>query len=263
MATPLEKSKARQDEDPAPLTKQEIVGLRAKLSPELQDEEWYTILTAATASAKAGPEAIPLIYELASEGLGNSPTDKEADEKAVRIQRRIKETLLKGTVLYGIAPALDSAFALAKIIRKEVQEHPGRKDSGFFQRRGQTLEEINSRGTDHLRRIYRHNLDDIYEKFGDDMDDLRFLTFDINYAWNLSEVGVLNFKSTELVILAALILQNARSEILWHLRGARRAGWSDECVTSVREVCVELGQRLGCRTSKVPQLGDVREDSNE
>lgn len=53
-----------------------------------------TIFTAAATSAHMGPEVIPLIYELVlSERAPRG--DKDSDEEAIKIVRRIKETLLK------------------------------------------------------------------------------------------------------------------------------------------------------------------------
>ncbi|CAM6103568.1 unnamed protein product [Calypogeia fissa] len=263
MATPQPQGQL-QEQDTEPLTKGEIVELRAQLSPELHEEEWYTILTVCTASAHAGPEALPMIYEIASSEKVNTLSGKEADEMAVRIQRRMKESLLKGSVLFGIPAALDAVFALLPHTRAEAEQHPARDDSGFFLRRGQTLEGVTSRGMEQLRKVYRHNLDQFKnEMMREDMQDLRMLTVEVHYGWNLSECTVLDFKSTEMVILAALIPQNARAETLWHLRGCRRAGWSDESIRSVRDVCLQLANRLGCRTSKIPTLEDVREDTNE
>lgn len=118
------------------------------------------------------------------------------------------------------------------------------------------------------------------------MEDLKALTLTINYGCKLSlssllleplsllfaslslpvgilsENSILDFPQTELVILSALVPQNAMSEIMWHLRGSRRAGWSDEVIQSVRRMALEVGKKAGCRINKVPELNDVREDEN-
>ncbi len=45
--------------------------------------------------------------------------------------------------------------------------------------------------------------------------------------------------------------------------GRVEAGWGREDVESVREVGVRVARRLGCRSDKVPGLGEVKEDSND
>ncbi|PWN50692.1 hypothetical protein IE53DRAFT_315273 [Violaceomyces palustris] len=249
--------------DPQPLTKQEILCFKNSLADSIRDQHWYTILTAATASAHAGAEAVPLIYEIASEDFKGRQGD-EVDREVVRIQRRIKESLLKGSVLFGIPAALDSVFSLLPLLRNDARSNPNRSDSGFFQRKGQTIDSVTERGMDQLGVIYRHNLTSILEeKMGSEMEDLKCLTLNINYGWILSENSVLDLPSTELVILSALVPQNVRSEILWHLRGCRRVGWNDREIESVRSTCLSVAKRLACRTNKVPSLDQVSEDSNE
>lgn len=115
-----------------------------------------------------------------------------------------------------------------------------------------------------LRRVYQHNLDQILEeKMSDNMQDLKFLTLEVNYGFNLANEDVIDWKDTELVVLAALVGQNCRAEVLWHMRGAMRAGWSREQVNSVREVAMSIAHRLGVRTDKVPTIEQVKEDSND
>ncbi len=58
----------------------------------------------------------------------------------------------------------------------------------------------------------------------DNMPDLRFLTLEINYGFTLACQEVMDWRLTELVVLAALVTQNCRAEVLWHMRGALRQG---------------------------------------
>jgi len=251
---------------------EDLRALRSRLHPSIQtSSEWYTVLTAATSAARVGAEAVPLIWKLA---LEEHATSSEADRQAVEVQRRIKEALVKGSVLFGIPAALDPLFALVPLLRADAAKHPARSDTDFFLRRGRAHEEsLTTVAHDGLRRVYRHNLDDILEnKFAKDNMDIQFLTMEINYGWNLTEYTILDFPSTELVILAALIPTPAvPTETKWHLRGCRRAGWSDDVIESIRQTCFAL-VRL-CRerglgmyswdAERVPSLQDVKEDSNE
>ncbi|KAK0565660.1 hypothetical protein OC844_001098 [Tilletia horrida] len=260
---------------PRTLAVADLRTLKDLLHPTLHRREWYTVLTAATSAARIGASAVPLLWQMAKdEHVSAHASAEEADRQAVEVQRRIKETLLKGSVLYGIPAALDPLFALMPHLRADAANHPGRSDDDFFLRRGRAHEaSLAQHAEDGLRRVYRHNLDEIKErKFARDTEDIRFLTMEINYGWNLTEFGILDFPSTELVILAALIPTPAvPSETMWHLRGCRRAGWSDDVIESVRQCCFALvalcrERQLGMFSwdaARVPSLGDVKEDSND
>ncbi|KDN47137.1 hypothetical protein K437DRAFT_267914 [Tilletiaria anomala UBC 951] len=101
----------------------------------------------------------------------------------------------------------------------------------------------------------------IDESFGN-CQDLVLLTFPINYGLILSNCKVIDLSETELVILAALALQNRRPETLWHLRGSRRAGSSDKAIESVRIVYLDIPRCLSKPTYKAPTLQEVSETSD-
>lgn len=136
-----------------------------------------TILAASTASSHVGNESLPLLYEMAIEEVTK-------DEEAITIARRLKETLLKGSVLFGIPPCLDSLFALEARIKKDVKGNPGRDDDGFSPRKGQSPfdKEVMERGRQQLKTIYRHNFDDIRPRFGNDSE--------FRSAYNLSGLSI-------------------------------------------------------------------------
>lgn len=79
------------------LTNQLVTSLRNQLHPSLSKagssiagragggDEWYLVLGSAFASAHKGAEALPLLYDMAVQG----------GEDGVRVQRRLKETVLK------------------------------------------------------------------------------------------------------------------------------------------------------------------------
>lgn len=180
------------------------------------------------------------------------------------LQRTIQECLTKGSVIFGIPHALDTVFTLLTHLRSTSSPLLDSSDSPRSSLLSQPLSSLTQPAHEALRRVYRHNLDPIIdEKMGENMEDLKFLTLELNYGWNLACEKVLDWKQTELVLLAALVGQNCRAEVLWHMRGALRAGWSREEVAGVREVAMAIAGRLGVRTDKVPPLSDVKEDSND
>ncbi|CAO1633031.1 unnamed protein product [Parajaminaea phylloscopi] len=266
----------------ARITRELIQQWRSALHPTLsRGQDWYTVLSAAAASAHIGKEACPEIYRLtadecdATDEIGQVRAQAQAqtslthtDVEVVNVQRRMKESILKGAVLYGIPSALESTFALVEAIRAADANLPEdrrgrRRDEGFFLRKDQTIEGVKERGEAQLANVYRHNFPDIDRKFGTDMEDTKLLTIPVFYGLILSENRVLDFASTELVILSALIPQNFRNETLWHLRGCRRAGWDDEVIESVRRTALLIGDWAGKKMDQVPTLQDVSEQRND
>ncbi|KAN0065329.1 hypothetical protein ACQY0O_001165 [Thecaphora frezii] len=235
-----------------------ILSFRDGLAPELQAEEWYTILVSLVASCHIGALNIVAIYTVADRLHSTSVADSQ------RIYTRILETLVKGSVLYGIPSSLETAFTLLSHLR--LHQPSSLPASTTPSARGalqsQPLSSLTPRAYEALGLIYQHNLAAIEEKMGHEMEDLKFLALQINYGWNLGEYTVLDVKSTEMAVLAALVAGGWRKEILWHFRGAKRVGWSEEAVRSVREKGVEMASRVGRRV-EVPDVDEVKEDSNE
>jgi alkylhydroperoxidase/carboxymuconolactone decarboxylase family protein YurZ len=93
-----------------------------------------------------------------------------------------------------------------------------------------------------LRRVYRSNLDNIFERFGPELAELQWLSTKVTYGLFLSPTSEdtpsepLTFPETEIIVLSSLAAQGAARETLWHLRGCLRAGFSAEDV--VRPVTV-------------------------
>lgn len=232
------------------------------MHPELQSWHWYVLIAGAAASAHRSAEAIPLLYEMAIDE--HAPRgSREHDQEAIMFQCRLKEALLKGSVLFGIATSLDGIFPLIPLLRRDAERDPGRNDAGFTLQDGQTIVGSAQRRTEQMALVYQHNLDEIIRRMGTETGDLKTLTIDINYGWNLSENRILDFPATELLIFAALVVKNLRAVTLWHLHGSRRAGWNDDVIESVRTTSVQLATQAGLRTDRVPSLHEVRDDTNE
>lgn len=247
------------------ITPKYIQELRQSFHADLPQDDWYVVLTSAFASAHLAAEAIPIIYEEAL-NLYAPHNQPKYDKEAIKIQRRIKESLLKGAIIYGIPSALDAIVAWIPILRKEYASEPGRNDSGTFHRKDRdtkTMAEYEDAAMNHLRPIYQHNLDSIFERFGQDANDIVRQTIHFGYGWNLSFTDILNFPSTELCLVSALILQNLRMEVLWHMRGALRSGLSPEVVRNVHQICLKIAKDAEIRTNKVPTLDEVSDHTNE
>lgn len=71
---------------------------------------WYIAAIAALAAASAGTET-PDLYRLATEGLSL--------EKEKLVQRRLKEAVLKTSLLYGVPKSLQALYPLYHSLREE------------------------------------------------------------------------------------------------------------------------------------------------
>ena len=131
----------------------------------------------------------------------------------------------------------------------------------------QNDEVTKKRGLEWLRRLYRQNLDPIFEKFEAHKDfgkltsiyssELQgyveqadvcvaaWVTESIVYGLFLSDQSVLDPVETEIVVLSGIMMQNLPSETGWHMRGMRRIGATKHDVeriwTCVSRRCLVYG----------------------
>lgn len=257
---------------PANITPSEIEHFRSTLSPNVRSKAWLLVLTSALVSCHHGPETVVPLYELAfSEAVSPLPSASNATESQLAevsrgVQRKIQETLVKGSIIFGIPQALDTVFVLLEHIRSTSPPSYLLTQDDFARASSiqHPISSLKAPAYEALDRVYKHNLTGILDgKMADNMPDLKFLTLEINYGFTLANQQVINWKETELVVLASLVTQNCRAEVLWHMRGALRAGWAREDVESVRQVSKDIARRLGVRTERVPGLEEVSEHSND
>ncbi|KAK4497789.1 hypothetical protein PRZ48_010443 [Zasmidium cellare] len=88
---------------------------------DILNANWYTIATTALAASSAGPEVVKL-YRFATKDLDL--------EKQKLVQRRIKEAVIKTSILYGGPKALQALFPLFKDLKEEeIDSYGPRYDS--------------------------------------------------------------------------------------------------------------------------------------
>ncbi|PWY99021.1 hypothetical protein BCV70DRAFT_207238 [Testicularia cyperi] len=293
-AAQREREEDEEEEELAPVTLDEILEFKSQLSAPLQDSGvWYLVILSALVSCHAGAECVVHVYEqlLREAGVSASPNTSDGNdagiqngksgdgqrfrEKSLELQRRIQELLVKGSVIYGIPGSLDTMFTLLSHLRRQRsdaeqqgQGHVPLLTASDFSRHhllSEPLSSLTQGAEEALRRVYQHNLDEILaSRMSENMQDLRFLTLEINYGFTLANQAIIDWKHSELVLLSALIPQrNCTNEIKWHLRGAARAGWSLDDIASLRSTAIRIARRCGYRLSKIPSLQDVSENSND
>ena len=187
-----------------------------------KDLTWLLVLTSALVSCHHGPGTVVQLYKLAlSESTIPNSNDNDEKKASQHIQRQIQEVLVKGSVIFVIPPSLDTIFPLLTHIRSSSPTYLLTQfDFSRSSSLSQPISSLTAPAHEALRRVYQNNLDEILDgKMGENMQDLKFLTLEINYGFNLANQSVIGWRETELVVLAALVGQNCRAEVLWHMRG--------------------------------------------
>lgn len=72
---------------------------------------------------------------------------------------------------------------------------------------------------------------------------LGWLSVEITYGLYLSDRSILDDIDTEIVVLSGIMIQNAKVETGWHLRGTRRIGVSHDDVELIQQ-CVSKATNL-------------------
>ncbi|KAI5796605.1 hypothetical protein EDC01DRAFT_652040 [Geopyxis carbonaria] len=213
---------------------------------------WYIIATAAFAAANE-PQRVTDIYKTAC-------ALRTVAERRV-IFRRIRETLLKSTMLIGLPRMLNAYFPLAAhVLATEGAETlgdwgdsvRGRGNAGDVERR--------RRGEEYLGNIYRGEVPRIranMEPIAPEVWDACIL----GYSEYLSEMGVLGRVETSQVTIACMVPLDVKTEVGWHMRGLIRNDGTVEHVREALEISLSVCEAAGVELKHgIPDMGVVAEE---
>jgi len=161
--------------------------------------------------------------------------------------------LVKLVSVVGVVRPLEAIFSIADIEREED------KDFSFSRECWQSGEANRQRGADWLAQIYRHNDASTAERMAAHKD-FRWLSIEITYGLYLSDRTILDAIDTELVVLAGIMIQNAKVETGWHLRGTRRIGVSYEDVETIQQCIEKAAAFCGLQLTRVPRVKDIEHE---
>jgi hypothetical protein len=116
---------------------------------------------------------------------------------------------------------------------------------------------IPDRGTKFLQRLYRENLAPICSSWGTYGADFMWMERAVIYGLFLSDHEVLSAVEAELVILASIMCQGLSAPTIWHLRGLRRLGVSEDDVESVQKAIEAVATWAGKSVEGWPRVKDV------
>lgn len=116
---------------------------------------------------------------------------------------------------------------------------------------------IPDRGTKFLQQLYRENLEPIFSSWGSYGPDFMWMERAVIYGLFLSDHEVLSAVEAELVTLASIMSQGLSGPTIWHLRGLRRLGVSEDDVESVQKAIEAVATWAGKSVEGWPRVTDV------
>ncbi|GAA6040665.1 hypothetical protein JCM8097_000865 [Rhodosporidiobolus ruineniae] len=203
---------------------------------------------------------------------------------------QIKEALVKSAVLVGVPKVIETLLELQDAVDEADRTR-------LFVRRdlegeGQTIAGRQASGRAGLNSVYQGQLEPIFERMHrDGLDDLRYLSETVTYGtfltpYNRPPPTALSAatapssapqpnldplahdpKLLSIVTLSALVPQRTEREILWHLRGAIRQGWTraevESLQSAVEDVCAACGVlEVGKGMPRVAEVDVLPEDKD-
>ena len=132
------------------------------------------------------------------------------------------------------------------------------KTCGSFRRPPQLDDAATQRGTAFLQALYKDNLAPIFSTFGSHAPYMEWLERSVIYGLFLSDHRVLTPVEAELTILTSIMCQGIRAPTIWHLRGLRRLGVSEEDVDRVQDAVKTIARWAGKEVDGWATAQDVR-----
>ena len=119
--------------------------------------------------------------------------------------------------------------------------------------------DINQRGTAFIQKLYQHNLSPIFQTWGSHREDFEWLEKSVIYGLFLSDHSILTKVESEIVILTSIMCQGLRAPTIWHLRGLRRLGLTNQDVGMVTAAVHIVANYCSKDSSQWPTIEDVAE----
>jgi hypothetical protein len=153
------------------------------------------------------------------------------------ILRRIKESLLKTGIIYGIPRVINAFRALVTALPS-----PEANETISIRNHITTPAETDARGLDYMRNIFRADLDPFVSTMDKYWPDLRTLVVTYIYGYYQSDVSVIDSITTSQLNIATLVPMDVTSEAGWHMRGLMRNGGTEEQLKFAFDTTMEIVQ---------------------
>ncbi|EME81078.1 uncharacterized protein MYCFIDRAFT_176406 [Pseudocercospora fijiensis CIRAD86] len=224
---------------------------------------WYAVAVCevpdsacALAASSAGHEVVRL-YRFAT--IGHPLETQKA------IQRRIKEAIVKTSMLYGASKALQALYPLFKDLKEEEIDHYGpRWDTVKDDFDGALLrpKERQRAGAEFFGTLWgpdaaRQNLEFTFNYCPD-----LYVQNIITLEWFVSEDGIFRPHETCMCTTAAIICSNSPVQAMWNTRGIVRQGGTLYQAKFTQQLALGIAGLYGAMTGKILPVEEIDFDDN-
>ncbi|ERS95801.1 uncharacterized protein SPSK_04531 [Sporothrix schenckii 1099-18] len=176
-------------------------------------ETWYCITACAFAACNQGG----FVGDVYKAAIASSDPDDIAHQQLVL--RRIKEALLKTSVIFGIPRTINAFRALVRALPS-----PAANEVASVRSHIARPADTDARGLAYMRNIFRADLDPFLDTMDQYWPDLRTLVVTTIYGYYQSDTTVLGAVATSQLNIATLVPMDVTAEVAWHMRGVIRNG---------------------------------------
>ncbi|PGH16738.1 hypothetical protein AJ79_01611 [Helicocarpus griseus UAMH5409] len=226
--------------------------VKSVLPDDLREDRWY-LLTAAALVASGKPTELGALYQY----ILDTEYPNLSIEQERRLATRFSDLLMKEWTLVGIPSVLMGVSALAKVERFVSAENTG------LQGKRQNIDfetDITERGTKLIQLLYKQNLEPIFNTWGSYKEEFAWLEKSVIYGLFLADQSVLSEVETLLVTLPSIMCQGWPGPAMWHLRGLRRLGRSEEDVEKVQQAVEAVAVWAGKSIEGWPRVTDIKDE---
>ncbi|KAJ5174151.1 uncharacterized protein N7482_000028 [Penicillium canariense] len=215
--------------------------------PQIVKAKWYIVAATALTAACAGDQ-VPALYHLATEGL-------TIEERKI-VQRRIKEAILKGGMLYGVPRLADALGPLGKVIPPDEMDHYGPRSE-----RPRTKEEEEkraARGKRYFETLWTPAVAQAEsERVAASHPDNYLLSLKLHYEYWISEDAILGPIETQMCNAALLICNRSPVQAIWHTRGVVRHGGSMEQARFAQDLGLAVAEQFEVKTGDITIVDQI------
>ncbi|KAJ3548264.1 hypothetical protein NM688_g5319 [Phlebia brevispora] len=212
-------------------------------SPSVITNPWYIIAIVAFASCNR-PEAVPVIFvhtlqelEAAQRKFG---TDEETSyNERLRLARRIRESLLKASLLCGAPRTINGMIALHEAMPEDLREKSVLRNTSL------TTEQCFLAGERVFRSMYGNTADGVQNVLNEIYPDFGWLTKLVGYGMVYGQTDILTQVETSYILVAGVIGMETPRQFGWHLANTRHGGASLQEAKAVRQICIEVAEHAG------------------
>ncbi|KAF2114573.1 hypothetical protein BDV96DRAFT_101408 [Lophiotrema nucula] len=212
-----------------------INALPAKAEASQAQDSWYCIAACSFAACSQGT-FVADVYRKAIEG---HVQDHEANK---RVLRRIKESLLKTAVIYGVPRLINAGRSLISALPNPELDNEIISIRNHIKEPSTTEQ----RGLVYMRNIFGADLDPFATWMDENWPDLRTYVMQFIYGYYQSDVSVIDAITTSQLNIATLIPMDVAPEVAWHMRGLVRNGGTLEQLQFASDIATEV-----CRITNV------------